>query len=281
MSRLAHNIQHFQTWVKDTQDNAPSEFKSNDEVRSYCAKVLDEELGLKFDDVFAEWDDTPVGVASIGQVHRAVLKTTGETVAVKLQLPGIEERFRSDIRTLKTFCRLAFPQHVTAFDEIEKQFCTEFDYREEALNLQRVRSDVMPKWGKRVYIPAPTLALCSKHILIMEMLQGVKLVDGIRSQYSRLAAVRGITSEELENMQKLGTMQTLEESSSERWRLESAVWLSDTFLTANPLRFLFNISPLRLITGPMKYWTTELPIDLGETIKLLCQVHGYELFHCG
>ena len=65
-----------------------------------------------------------VGVASIGQVHKAVLKKNGAVVAVKLQLPGMENMFRSDVQTLKTFCQLALPQHVSAFSEIEKQFLT-------------------------------------------------------------------------------------------------------------------------------------------------------------
>lgn len=64
------------------------------------------------------------GVASIGQVHKAVLKKNGAVVAVKLQLPGMEHMFRSDVQTLKTFCQLALPQHVSAFSEIEKQFLT-------------------------------------------------------------------------------------------------------------------------------------------------------------
>jgi aarF domain-containing kinase len=104
-------------WVKHTQDSVPTEFTSSQEVREYCKRVLLDELGVEFDDIFSSWDDKPLGVASIGQVHRAVLKN-GEEVAVKLQLPGIEKRFRADIRTLKSFCKLAFPQHVTAFDEI-------------------------------------------------------------------------------------------------------------------------------------------------------------------
>lgn len=61
---------------------------------------------------------------SKGQVHKAVLRKTGETVAVKVLCPGMESKFRADIRTLKSFCQLAMPQHVTAFAEIEKQFCT-------------------------------------------------------------------------------------------------------------------------------------------------------------
>lgn len=113
----------YMKWIKDTQDNVPSEFKGT-EAREYAKLKFREELGLDFDEVFASWDDVPLGVASIGQVHKAVLKSNGKIVAVKLLVPGIEARFRSDIKTLKGFCELAMPQHVTAFDEIEKQFCT-------------------------------------------------------------------------------------------------------------------------------------------------------------
>ena len=111
------------SWVKDTQDNVPSEFKEG-EARKFCAEMLKKEVGLEFDDVFQEWDEKPLGVASIGQVHKARLKRNGQLVAVKMQVPGIEKKFRSDIKTLKSFCRLAMPQHLSAFNEIEKQFLT-------------------------------------------------------------------------------------------------------------------------------------------------------------
>lgn len=113
----------YMRWVKDTQDRVPSDFPGT-MAREYVRKVLAEEQGMDFDEVFSKWDDTPLGVASIGQVHKAVLRKTGEVVAVKFLVPGIETKFRSDIRTLKAFCQLAMPQHVSAFDEIEKQFCT-------------------------------------------------------------------------------------------------------------------------------------------------------------
>jgi aarF domain-containing kinase len=113
----------YMRWVKDTQDNVPSEFKGT-EAREYVRLKMKEELNQDFDEVFSEWNDVPLGVASIGQVHRAILRKTGQPVAVKLLVPGIEQRFRSDIKTFKTFCELAMPQHVSAFDEIEKQFLT-------------------------------------------------------------------------------------------------------------------------------------------------------------
>jgi len=72
----------------------------------------------------------PLGAASIGQVHRAKLRT-GEEVVIKIQYPNVKELFKTDIATIKAFCRLAQPVHLPMLDEIEKQFMTEFDYRSE------------------------------------------------------------------------------------------------------------------------------------------------------
>ena len=77
------------------------------------------------------WDETPIGVASIGTVHAATLSTKygGADVVIKVQAPGIERRFRADIKTCIDFCKLAMPQHAPPLREIEKQFLTEFDYQ--------------------------------------------------------------------------------------------------------------------------------------------------------
>ena len=48
-------------------------------------RVLEDELGRKIEDVFSEFSETPVASASLAQVHRARLKSTGEVVAVKIQ----------------------------------------------------------------------------------------------------------------------------------------------------------------------------------------------------
>ena len=58
----------YMAWCKDTQDNVPSEFIGSG-AREYTAKMLKEELGVAFDDVFESWDDAPLGVASIGEVR--------------------------------------------------------------------------------------------------------------------------------------------------------------------------------------------------------------------
>ncbi len=109
--------------MKDTQYNVPSNFGPG-EAKKYVAEKLKEEINKNFDDVFEKFDEIPLGVASIGQVHRAVLKDSHQQVAVKIQLPNMETIFRADIQTSKKFCEFAMPQFVPSFNEIEKQFLT-------------------------------------------------------------------------------------------------------------------------------------------------------------
>ena len=58
------------------------------------------ELGPDWASLFTSFDRTPIASASIGQVHRAVLASSGETVAVKVQFPGIQESISSDLSYL-------------------------------------------------------------------------------------------------------------------------------------------------------------------------------------
>lgn len=56
------------------------------------------------------------------------------------------------------------------------------------VSLVRVLCD---RWKDKIVIPKPHLDLCSKSILVMDYLDGVRLVDGIKEQYARLAAIQG------------------------------------------------------------------------------------------
>lgn len=275
----------YMKWVKNTQDNLPSEFVG-DSARKYVRKLLLEEQNRNFDDVFSSWDDKPLGVASIGEVHKAVLKN-GKVVAVKILVPGIEAKFRSDTFTIRSFCQLALPQHVTAIEETQKQFLTEFDYVEEARNLEQVRVKIMPRFKGKVEIPQAYTELCSKNILVMEFLDGVKLVDGIKEELSRYAVSINRTLDDLEQERKelidSGKFQffTIDEEKTRKQNLRLVTFLFDACCTANPWRFLYNYSILRLVYGPAKYYKSPLPPDLGEILDLLCRIQASQLFEDG
>jgi aarF domain-containing kinase len=217
---------------------------------------------------------------------KATLRHSGEEVAVKLLLPGMESKFRNDIRTMKLFCQFAMPQHVSAFNEVEKQFVTEFDYNEEGKNLDKIRGAMLPKWEEYVDIPKPFLEYSSKHILTMSFLKGKKFVDGIREKLGKLAELQGKTLKELEDERlaqlKSGTFvfKSVEEEKQFQAKLRDMLWWND-LVKHNWVRYAYNYSPLRLIYGKWDYYQTDRPIDLGKTLEILCSIHGYQLFECG
>ena len=137
----------------------------------FVQHLITKELNCNWNDIFESIDATPLGAASIGQVHRAVLKSTGETVCVKVQYPNVEQEFSWDMTTIKSFVGLAVPAHLPFFNEIEKQFASEFDYRVEASNLIKIRknmkniNEILRKLNFHVLLPPHKVCLLSPDIL--------------------------------------------------------------------------------------------------------------------
>eukprot|EP00521_Asterionellopsis_glacialis_P015007 CAMPEP_0195309038 /NCGR_PEP_ID=MMETSP0707-20130614/38535_1 /TAXON_ID=33640 /ORGANISM="Asterionellopsis glacialis, Strain CCMP134" /LENGTH=781 /DNA_ID=CAMNT_0040373333 /DNA_START=574 /DNA_END=2919 /DNA_ORIENTATION=- len=165
---------------------------------------------LEWDDVFESFDEEPLGSASIGQVYRAVLRNNGEwdrdcsnssinnsnpnsatpqVVAIKVMHPYAERRFACDFQIFRWVCRIFLPGWKPILKEVEKQMMTEFDYEREAQSMEDVRRNMeCSKYAKRVLVPEPIMELCSKNLLVMEMLEGKKLADSIED---KLAAALG------------------------------------------------------------------------------------------
>ncbi|CAD6573830.1 MAG: hypothetical protein ASARMPRED_006329 [Alectoria sarmentosa] len=77
--------------VQDSADYMPS---------SQRDKVLTSNLGADWRDLFSSFDEKPIAAASIGQVHSATLKSSGQRVAVKVQYPGVADSIDSDLSNL-------------------------------------------------------------------------------------------------------------------------------------------------------------------------------------
>ncbi len=139
--------------------------------------LIESELGQSVPELFAEFDDTPLASASIGQVHAARLPS-GEAVVVKVQHTGIEETVREDLDVLAGLALLAerVPELATyrpsaTLAELGRVLRRELDFGREERNLQqfyaRYRDD------PTIHIPQPFTEYCTARVLTMERVDGI------------------------------------------------------------------------------------------------------------
>ncbi|MGA9520446.1 MAG: AarF/ABC1/UbiB kinase family protein [Myxococcaceae bacterium] len=141
------------------------------------ARVLEDELGAPPSQVFEEISEEPFAAASLGQVHRARLKS-GEAVAVKVQYPGVAEAMTDDLRNLETLLRTigiggALLNAKEYAEEIRREVAGELDYRRELEQLERYRT-FLTRWPDLV-APRAFPELCTGRVLVLELLDGPTL----------------------------------------------------------------------------------------------------------
>jgi len=113
---------------------------------SLAKQIVEEELGRPLGDVYEEFAEEALAAASLGQVHLAKLKMTGEQVIVKVQRPGLKEIFDIDLKNLRVIAQWlqkvdpktdgAARDWVAIFDETARVLYDEVDYQNEASNAQ-------------------------------------------------------------------------------------------------------------------------------------------------
>lgn len=140
--------------------------------------------GHSWEETFLAIDPTPLGSASMAQVHRAVLKN-GAVVAVKVRRPGIVAEMSEDITLMKRLLatvELVDPGNQTLFlnfdnllDELERTTKNELDFRVELDNLIRFHAEIANQRGVTSPIPYP--ACSNESVLVMQYIEGIQVDD--------------------------------------------------------------------------------------------------------
>ena len=182
------------------------------ELQQLCDKVpsfdsalamqtIRDELGVKdVSEVYSEITAEPVAAASLAQVYRAVLKETGEVVAVKVQRPEVQSTVSKDLYVLRRaaevyqglvgrFAPQQRTDYVALFNEWAVGFYTELDFKNEGANMDKMRELLDAQGVRDVLIPAVYPQYTSRRVLVTEWVDGVKLSECTPDQVRDLLEV--------------------------------------------------------------------------------------------
>ncbi len=145
--------------------------------------VIESETGKRVEEIFSLLERKATAAASLGQVHKATLLSTGETVAVKIQRPNTEQLVRMDLSTLKFVIRVinlfvdttGFIDLMGIYREFKRTTYEEVDYAAEAANSKRFKE--MFKDDPTIYIPRIYDQYVTPHMLVIEWIDGIKVND--------------------------------------------------------------------------------------------------------
>ncbi|WP_157685486.1 ABC1 kinase family protein [Paenibacillus donghaensis] len=143
---------------------------------------VESELGVSISEIFAEFSTTPIAAASLGQVHRATLRT-GEEVAVKVMRPGVEDIIAIDSKSIQIAVRLlklqpkiaAFMDLDAVYDEFYDTVMDELDYQKEGRNAEEFQLQFIHR--EDIVVPGIHWSYTTSKVLTMEFLEGVKIND--------------------------------------------------------------------------------------------------------
>ena len=163
--------------LSSLQDEVPAE------PFSHVVSVIEEELGKPIDQIFSYVESKATAAASLGQVHKAVLASTGEEVAVKVQRPNIDQLVRMDLNSLKFVIRVItrfvktgnFIDLKGIYREFERTVYEEIDFVTEAANCKRFKE--MFKDDETIYIPEVYEEYTTRRLLVLEWIDGIKIND--------------------------------------------------------------------------------------------------------
>jgi predicted unusual protein kinase regulating ubiquinone biosynthesis (AarF/ABC1/UbiB family) len=166
---------------------------------SHVKRVIESELARPLSELFEHLDETATAAASLGQVHKAVLKGTGQVVAVKVQRPNIDRLVNMDLSTIRFVIWVIsrflnttqFIDLLAFYREFRRTIFEEIDYVREAANARRFAD--MFKDKPHIFIPGVVDGYTSRRVLVLEWVDGIKVNDYAQleaARVSRLAVAR-------------------------------------------------------------------------------------------
>lgn len=240
--------------------------------------VLEAELGCPIEEAFATFERESIGAGSIGQVHRATLHGSGKEVVVKVQYPGVQDTFEMDFKTMTKLIDLFGDYGEGAGEIMENLYQTmenEFDYAKECEYLRIASRNIMPVFGKQVFIPlpvdgdhpeAPDRSLCTHKVMTMEAVRGrpIKkylasmMEEWARSQNKSVADFKAEMKELYKDPEKLRAMISQSKPVSE-------TMTSVLIAGIKTVNWIFHTNYTVPLNGP-------------RIIRTLCDVHAHQIF---
>jgi predicted unusual protein kinase regulating ubiquinone biosynthesis (AarF/ABC1/UbiB family) len=158
------------------QDEVPAEpFK-------HVVNAIEKEYKKPVAELFSSIDPVCTAAASLGQVHKAILAQNGDTVAVKIQRPNIDQLVTMDLNSLR-FVVWIITKFVNTnlidlwgfYREFRRTVIEECDFVTEATNAKRFKE--MFKDNPAIYIPNVYDEYITRRVLVLEWIDGIKLND--------------------------------------------------------------------------------------------------------
>jgi len=142
--------------------------------------MIEKDINAPFTDLFSSFEETPIGSASLAQVHRAVDRASGRSVAVKCQHPELDDWAPIDLSLTRfTFRTLkwAFPEYDLTWlsDEMEVSLPQELNFRLEGENAIRTRNYFAN--SKSIPLVVPDVLWARRRVLCMEYKTGHRIDD--------------------------------------------------------------------------------------------------------
>ena len=144
--------------------------------------MMEQELRVPWEDVFASIDPEPLAAGTIGQVHRATLET-GEHVVVKVQRPNARDEIMRDLGLLELFAEKALGRETlrgavdipALVEHLSASLRRELDFLQEASNVERMREILAPY--DRLDVPRLYPELSTSRLLVQEFIDGGPLLS--------------------------------------------------------------------------------------------------------